>query len=252
MSFIIIKTKKQIDGIRKSSKVAAGCLEFIKPYVVEGVKTRELDRLIDEYIIMNGAKAASKGYMDYPFATCISVNEVICHGMPSDYELKNGDIVNVDVATILDGYYGDNSAMFAVGEVSKEAEKIMLVASNCLQLGITMCLPGMHFENIGYAIGKYAKLNDCTVVHQFCGHGTGLKYHEFPQICHISESKNTGPVMSPGMVFTIEPMINLGVPDAVICENDGWTARTADGKLSAQYEHTILVTEEGCEVLTKI
>lgn len=249
---ILIKSEKQIEGIKNSSKIAAKCLKFIAPYVKEGVTTKELDLLIGDYIIANGAKSASKGYMGYPFATCISVNEVVCHGVPSDYKLKKGDIVNVDVATIHNGYYGDNSTMFSVGDISEDAKKVMLVAKNCLDLGIKFCLPGSYFSSIGYAIGKYAHSQGCGVVDKFCGHGVGLYYHEEPQICHINEHKNAGPVMQPGMIFTVEPMINLGSSEVVICENDGWTARTVDGQLSAQYEHTILITKDGCEILTQI
>lgn len=246
---IIIKTWQQIAGIRKSCKLAAETLKYVEQFVKAGVTTDELNEHANFFIRKNGAIPAPLNYQGFPKETCISVNEVICHGIPNEYKLKEGDIVNVDVTTILDGYYGDTSTMFSIGSISEDAQHILNVAKKCLEIGVKQVKPGNYFGNIGYEITKYAHLMQCTVVHQFCGHGVGLEFHEEPQVSHIAE-KNSGPKMRPGMVFTIEPMINEGSPEAVIDEQDNWTARTEDGKLSAQYEYTVLVTRKGVEILT--
>lgn len=247
---ILVKTKQQIEGIRKSCKLAAATLRHVAPFVKSGVTTEELNQICDKYIRDNGAISAPLGYMGYPKATCISINEVICHGIPGDRVLKEGDIVNIDVTTILNGYFGDTSTMFAIGEVSEDAKQLMAVTKKCVDIGIKQVRHGNHFSNIGYEIQRYALLQRCTVVYQFCGHGVGVQFHEEPEVSHCSSYKNVGPRMKTGMIFTIEPMINLGVPDAIIDE-DKWTARTADGMLSAQYEHTVLVTPKGFEILTE-
>lgn len=247
---IVIKTAQQIEGIRKSSQLAASTLAYIAPFVVEGVTTEYLDDLILKYITDHGARSATIGYMGYQKASCISPNDVVCHGIPSDKViLKNADIVNIDVTTILDGYYGDTSAMFLVGEVSEEARKLVDAAKHCLHLGIQEVKPGNHFGDIGFVIARYAQSKGYSVVYQFCGHGVGLNFHEDPQVEHIAR-KGSGPIMQPGMIFTIEPMINMGKAKVKIDAKDGWTARTIDGKLSAQFEHTVLVTETGHEILT--
>jgi methionyl aminopeptidase len=246
---ILIKNQRQIEGIRKSCRLAAATLRYISQFVVAGVTTGELNDLCEKYIVDNNAIPAPLGYMGYPKATCISLNEVICHGIPGQEKLKDGDIVNIDVTTILDGYYGDTSTMFTVGAISEDAQHLLDVAKRCLDIGIKQVRPGNRFGNIGYEIHKYAMLQGCTVVYQFCGHGVGIRFHEEPQVSHIAD-KDSGPKMRPGMIFTIEPMINLGSPEAIIDEEDKWTARTVDGKLSAQYEHTVLVTSTGAEILT--
>ena len=252
MEKIIIKTPEQIDGIRKSSKLAGQALEFIAPFVQEGVSTEFLNQKIDAFIRENGAIPATLGYGGYPKSSCISLNEVICHGIPStDTILKNGDILNIDVTTILNGYYGDTSRMYTVGEVSKAAQDLIDVTKHCLDLGIEQVRPGNQFGNIGFVISRYAKSKGFSVVYEFCGHGVGVDFHEEPQVDHTSR-RNTGPIMKPGMTFTIEPMINQGRANAVIDKYDKWTARTIDGKLSAQFEHTILITETGYEVLTDV
>ena len=240
---------KQIEGIRKSCKLASNTLKHLTQYVQAGITTDELNHLADTFIRQNGAIPAPLNYLGFPKETCISVNEVICHGIPGPYKLKEGDIVNVDVTTILDGYYGDTSTMFTIGKISEDAQHVLNVAKKCLEIGIRQVRPGNYFGNIGWEISRYTTLQLCTVVYQFCGHGVGLHFHEEPQVPHIAP-QNSGEKMKPGMIFTIEPMINLGTPEAVIDENDKWTARTADGKLSAQYEHTILVTKHGYEILT--
>ncbi|MBO4601862.1 MAG: type I methionyl aminopeptidase [Salinivirgaceae bacterium] len=249
---ILIKTPEQIDGIRKSSRVAAESLDFIEPYVKAGVSTEYLDNLINDFIVKNGAISACKGYGDFPKYCCISPNNVVCHGIPSpDTILKDGDIVNIDVTTILNGYYGDTSRMYTVGQVSDEAQRLLDATKHCLDLGIEQVRPKNTFGNIGFFIARYAQMKGYSVVWEFCGHGVGVEFHEEPQVDHIAR-RNSGAIMRPGMIFTIEPMINQGKARVVIDKNDGWTARTIDGKLSAQYEHTILVTETGFEVLTDI
>ncbi len=252
MGEIIIKTEEQINGIRESSKLAARALDFAGQFVKAGISTAFIDGKIEEFIRSNGAIPATKGYNGYPKSSCISLNEVVCHGIPSEQTiLKEGDILNIDVTTILNGYFGDTSKMFWVGEISDEAEKLVTVTKHCLDLGIQQVVPGNYFGNIGFAINRYAKAKGYSVVYEFCGHGVGLEFHEEPQVDH-SARRNTDPKMKPGMIFTIEPMINQGRAGTKVDKNDGWTARSVDNKLSAQYEHTILVTETGFEVLTDI
>lgn len=252
MSDIIIKTAEQIEGIRKSSQLAGKALVMIAEHVKEGVSTEYLDKLIHEYILDNGAIPAPLGYNGYPKSSCISLNEVVCHGIPSKNTiLKPGDILNVDVTTILNGYYGDTSTMFAVGEISPAAQRLVETTKHCLDLGIEQVRPGNHFGNIGFVISRYAKAQRYSVVYEFCGHGVGIEFHEAPQVDHIAR-RNSGPLMAPGMTFTIEPMINEGKASTRVDRFDGWTARTSDGKLSAQFEHTILVTNDGFEVLTDV
>jgi len=249
---IIIKNSEQIEGIRKSCKLAGETLLFIEGYLREGISTAYLDRLMEEYIRDHGAVPAPLGYQGFPKATCISLNNVVCHGIPSEKEIiKPGDLFNIDVTTILNGYYGDTGKMFWIGEISKQAKELIDTARHCLNLGIDQVYPGSCFGNIGFAINRYAQAKGYTVVHEFCGHGVGIDFHEEPQVEHIGR-RNTGPEILPGMIFTIEPMINQGKSRTKIDREDGWTARTIDDKLSAQYEHTILVTESGYEVLTDV
>lgn len=249
MEAIIIKNSRQIEGIRKSCKLASETLKHIEQYVKPGVTTNEINQAANAFMRFHGAIPAPLNYQGFPKETCISVNEVICHGIPDEYKLKEGDIVNVDVTTILDGFYGDTSVTYAVGNISEDAQHIMKVAKKCLEIGVRQVKPGNYFGNIGYEIAKYCMLQQCTVVYNFCGHGVGIQFHEEPQVPHIAP-KDSGPKMRAGHIFTVEPMINLGSPDALVDENDKWTARTADGKLSAQYEHTVLVTKNGYEILT--
>ncbi len=252
MSNIIIKTAAQIEGIRKSSQLAGNTLKFISDYVKEGVSTLYLDDLMEQYMRDHGAIPATLGYHGFPKSSCISVNEVICHGIPNEKTiLKDGDILNIDVTTILDGYFGDTSTMFTIGNVSKQASKLVEHTEHALYLGIEQVKPDNYFGNIGFIIGRYAKSKKYSVVYEFCGHGVGIKFHEEPQVDHIAH-RNSGEIMKPGMIFTIEPMINMGKSRAVIDKKDGWTARTIDHKLSAQFEHTILVTKEGYEILSDV
>ncbi|PKP09237.1 MAG: type I methionyl aminopeptidase [Bacteroidetes bacterium HGW-Bacteroidetes-4] len=249
---IIIKTSEQIEGIRRSSKLAGETLNYIAPYVVPGVNTEYLDNLIEQYIRDNKAIPATLNYNGYTKSSCISPNNVVCHGIPSkEVILREGDIVNIDITTILDGYFGDTSRMFSLGEISKEAQDLLDTTKHCLNLGIQQVKPGNTFGNIGYFISRYAQAKGYSVVYEFCGHGVGLEFHEDPQVDHVGR-KNSGPLMKPGMIFTIEPMINMGKPRVTVDRIDGWTARTIDNKLSAQYEHTVLVTETGVEVLTDV
>jgi len=247
---ITIKSKKQISGIRKSCQLAASTLDMIEPFVVEGITTEELNNRIAEFITKNDAIAAPLNYLGYPKECCISLNEVICHGIPDETKLKEGDILNIDVTTILDGYYGDTSRMFTVGQISDEAASLLKITKESLEVGIRQVKPGNKTGRIGHAISKFAEDRGYGVVHQFCGHGVGLQFHEPPQIPHKA-NPNTGVVMRPGMIFTIEPMINIGRPEAIVSEEDRWTATTIDGELSAQYEHTVLVTKSGVEVMTR-
>lgn len=252
MSDILIKTPEQIEGIRQSSQLAGKSLVMIADYIQEGVSTGYLDQLIHEFILDHGAVPATLGYNGYPKSSCISLNEVVCHGIPgTETILKPGDILNIDVTTILNGYYGDTSRMYTVGEASAAALRLIDAAKHCLDLGIRQVQPGNHIGNIGFVIGRYAKAQNYSVVYEFCGHGVGIEFHEAPQVDHIAR-RNSGPQMVPGMTFTIEPMINEGKATTRIDKNDGWTARTIDGKLSAQFEHTILVTPTGFEVLTDV
>ncbi len=250
-SKIIIKTPEQIEGIRKAGKLAGQTLKAVAPYIKAGVTTGYINDLAEQFMRDNGAIPATIGYHGYTKASCISVNDVICHGIPGKLELRDGDILNVDVTPILNGYYGDTSSMFTVGEITEHAKKLIAVTKECLRLGIEQCTPGKRIGDIGYVINKHAVKHGYSTVYEFCGHGVGLKFHEEPEVSHIADA-NTGPVMQPGMIFTIEPMINAGKARAKVDKHDGWTARTIDGKLSAQFEHTILVTPTFAEVLTDV
>lgn len=250
---IINKNNEQIEGIRKSCKLAAECLDVISEHVVPGVSTNYLNNILKDFIRDNNAIPAPLGYGGFPKETCISVNEVICHGIPSEKILNNGDIVNIDVTTIVDGYFGDTSRMYEVGEISDEAKKLLKITEKSLYKGIEAVKPGFSFNRIGHAITQFLKDTEYSIVEKFVGHGCGIKFHEDPKISHYVEEKykDLGQKMQPNMIFTIEPMINLGSPDCIILE-DKWTAVTVDRKLSAQYEHMVLVTDNGCEILTKL
>jgi len=248
---LILKNAEQIDGIRASGHLAARILLEVESIIVPGNSTKSIDSFIVTYMADHGARAATLNYKGYPASSCISVNEVVCHGIPGNYSLQEGDIVNVDITTILNGYFGDTSKMFMVGAVSERAAKLVQITKECLDLGINQCFPRNFLGNIGYVIGNHAHSFGYGVVYEFCGHGVGIKFHEEPEVSHIA-NKNSGIRLKPGMTFTIEPMINEGKARVKIDKNDGWTARTIDGKLSAQFEHTIAITETGYEVLTDI
>lgn len=248
---IIIKNEEQINGIRKSCQLSTDALNHIEDMIQPGVSTEQLDIEIEKYIRKHGAIPAPLGYHGYPKSVCTSINEVICHGIPKEEDiLKEGDILKIDVSTILNGYFGDTCKTFPVGNVSEESQRLISVTRDCLDIGISQVKPNNEFGMIGKSISEYAEKRGYGVVHQFAGHGTGLNFHEEPKICHDKSSYDKRK-MQAGMIFTIEPMINIGQPHALIDENDRWTARTVDKSLSAQFEHTVLVTEDGVEVLTK-
>lgn len=248
---IRIKSKEQIEGIRKSSHLAAKTLKYLEQFVVAGNTTDFINEKAHEFILKNNAKPAPLNYNKFPKSVCVSVNDVVCHGIPGPYILKDGDIVNVDVTTILNGYYGDTCRMYTVGTINEEAQKLIDVTKECLKIGIKECYPGNRFGNIGYEINRYAVSKGYSVVYEFSGHGVGIAFHEEPEVSHVAD-KNSGKRMREGMVFTIEPMINAGKARTKIDKNDGWTARTIDGNLSAQFEHTIVITPSGCELLTDV
>lgn len=248
---IVIKTPEQIEGIRQSSLLAADTLKYLTQFVIPGTTTEFIDKKAEEYLRDHNAEAATKGYKGYKHASCISPNDVICHGVPNKYELRDGDIVNIDVTAILNGYFGDTCKMYEVGNVTDYAKKLVQTTKECMFLGIEQSTEGNYLGNIGYAINQHSIKNHYSVVYEFCGHGVGLKFHEDPEVAHIAD-KNTGPKLKAGMVFTIEPMINAGKARSKVDRRDGWTARTIDGKLSAQFEHTILVTTGKPVALTDI
>ncbi|WP_300454041.1 type I methionyl aminopeptidase [Accumulibacter sp.] len=251
---IFIKTPEEIEKMRVAGRLTAEVLDYIAPYVKSGVTTGELDRLCHDYIVgvQGGIPAplnyAPPGYRPYPKSICASVNHQVCHGVPGDRQLKNGDIVNLDVTVISDGYHGDSSRMFQVGETSLQARRLCEVTFECLWLGIVQVRSGAHLGDIGHAIQQHAEKSGFSVVREFCGHGIGASFHEEPQVLHYGRP-HTGIRLEPGMVFTIEPMINAGKA-AIRTMADGWTIVTKDHSLSAQWEHTILVTTTGYEVLT--
>ncbi|MDQ3072609.1 MAG: type I methionyl aminopeptidase [Bacteroidota bacterium] len=246
-----LKTPEQIEGIRKSCHLSRNTLKYIREYVQPGTTTDFLDKKIEEYIRDHGAVPATLNYRGYPRSSCISVNDEVCHGIPGHYTLRDGDITSVDVSTILNGYVGDTCMMYPIGEISPEAQRLLSITEECLDLGIRQCYPGGKIGNIGHAIGSHAKGNGYSVVYEFCGHGLGLSLHEEPEVSHIADA-NTGITLRPGMTFTIEPMINQGKARVKVDKKDKWTARTIDEKLSAQYEHAVLITQDGVDVLTDI
>ncbi|MDR2000419.1 MAG: type I methionyl aminopeptidase [Zoogloeaceae bacterium] len=251
---INIKTDKEIEGIRLAGRLAGEVLDYIAPFVKAGVTTGELDRLCHRYMVdAQGCTPAPlnyapPGYQPYPKSICASVNHQVCHGVPNDRPLKKGDIVNLDITTIKDGWHGDSSRMFIVGEASILAKRLCRITHECLWLGIAQVKAGARLGDIGAAIQRHAEKNGFSVVREFCGHGIGRSFHEEPQVLHYGKA-GTGPELLAGMVFTIEPMINAG--KAAISElADGWTIVTKDRSLSAQWEHTIAVTATGAEILT--
>ncbi|MBF6647971.1 type I methionyl aminopeptidase [Methylobacter sp. BlB1] len=246
---IIIKTESEIEKMRIAGKLAAEVLEMIAPYVVPGVTTDQLDKICHDYIVdVQKAIPAPLNYHGFPKSICTSINHQVCHGIPSEKKLKSGDIVNIDITVIKDDYHGDTSKMFCVGEVSQHARRLVNVTREAMFLGIEQVKPGATLGDIGHAIQKHAEANHFSVVREFCGHGIGKKFHEDPQVLHYGKA-GTGEVLQAGMILTIEPMLNLGKRHVKVLA-DGWTAVTKDRSLSAQWEHTILVTATGYEILT--
>ncbi len=248
---ITLKTPEDIEKMRIAGRLAAEQLRMIAPYVQPGITTNELNQICHDYTINEQqAIPAPLNYHGFPKSICTSVNNQICHGIPSAKKLKNGDIVNIDITIIKDGYHGDTSKMFVVGKPSILAERLCRVSHECMKLGVEMIKPGIHLGDIGHSIQKHAEANHFSVVREYCGHGIGKVFHEEPQVLHYGEA-GTGIILEPGMTFTIEPMINAGKRHVRLMP-DKWTVVTKDRSLSAQWEHTLLVTEDGYEVLTQL
>lgn len=235
-------------GMHAAGKLAAQILDNIAPLVVPGVTTEALDKAIEDEVNAAGAISATIGYKGYEHASCISINHVVCHGIPSTKVLKEGDILNIDVTVIVDGWFGDTSRMYVAGKMSRKAERLVQVTHDALFQGIEAVKPGNTFGDIGHAIQSYVEAHRMTVVRDFCGHGLGRVFHAPPNVLHYGRS-GTGPVLEEGMFFTIEPMVNLGRPETKVLADD-WTAVTRDKSLSAQFEHSIGVTATGCEIFT--
>jgi methionyl aminopeptidase len=246
------KSADEIAKMRVSGRLAAEVLEMIAPHVQVGVTTGELDKICHDYITgTQQAIPAPLNYNGFPKSICTSVNDVICHGIPSDNKrLKNGDIINIDVTVIKDEYHGDSSIMLQVGDVASHAQRLIQVTQECLYKAIAIVKPGITLGDIGHTIQQHAEKNYYSVVREYCGHGIGKVFHEDPQVLHYGR-KGTGLVLEPGMTFTIEPMINAGRRQTKLNQKDGWTVTTKDGRLSAQWEHTLGVTEDGVEVFSR-
>lgn len=247
----LIKSKEQIEGIKKSAEINNALLDLISSTIKEGMNTEEIDRLVYDFTVLKGAIPAPLNYGGFPKSVCTSINDVVCHGIPSkDEVLKSGDIVNIDVSTIYNGYYSDASRMFMIGEVSEEAKRLVEVCKECLYKGIEAVKPWGFLGDVGAAIQEHAESNGYSVVREFGGHGVGLKFQEEPFVSHVGK-RGQGMLLVPGMMITIEPMINSGDFKVYVDPKDDWTARTVDGSLSAQWEHTILITEDGVEIISK-
>ena len=245
---IKIHPAEDFEGMRKAGHLAAATIDAVVPLVKPGVTTEELNTFCHDFIVQHGAQPAPLNYRGFPKSICASVNHVVCHGIPGDKKLHDGDIVNLDITVILDGWYGDTSRMFTVGETSRKAQRLIDITFEAMWEGIRVVKPGATTGDIGHAIQTYAEKQRCSVVRDFCGHGLGRVFHDAPNIMHFG-SPSTGPRLEEGMFFTIEPMINLGKYDVKIL-SDGWTAVTKDRSLSAQFEHSIGVTADGYEVFT--
>lgn len=245
-----IKRPTQIEGIRKAGIVNTGCLDEVGKQIHAGMSTQDIDDIVASYTKAHGGICAPLNYEGFPKSVCTSINGEVCHGIPARHKkLHDGDIINVDCTTIVDGYYADASRMFMIGNVSEERRKLVEETKKCLEIGMEAARPWGHVGDIGYAISKYARSKGYSVVRELGGHGVGIDFHEDPFVSHVGK-KNTGMVLVPGMVITIEPMINAGKAGVVIDRYNGWTIYTEDGSDSAQWEHTILITETGCEILT--
>jgi methionyl aminopeptidase len=239
---------EDFEGMRRAGRLTAELLDVLTPMIAPGLATEQIDKTVVEFARDHKAVPATIGYRGYKYACCTSINHVVCHGFPGPTQLRDGDIVNVDVTLIVDGWYGDSSRMFNVGEVSRKAERLVEVTYECLMRGISVVKPGAYLGDIGHAIQTFAEAERCSVVRDFCGHGLGRVFHDHPNVLHYGR-KGEGVMLQEGMFFTIEPMINLGKHHVKIL-SDGWTAVTRDRTLSAQFEHTIGVTKDGCEIFT--
>ncbi len=245
---ITIYQPQDFAGMRRAGQLAAATLDMIAPHVRPGVTTGELDRLCHEFIVAHGAVPAPLNYRGYPKSICTSINHVVCHGIPGERKLVSGDVLNIDVTAILDGWYGDSSRMYAAGPPSTRARNLMDVTFEALRRGVAAVRPGATLGDIGHAIQSYVEGQRFSVVRDFCGHGIGRQFHEAPNVLHFGRAGD-GPVLRPGMFFTIEPMVNAGRPEVKVLD-DGWTAVTRDRSLSAQFEHMVGVTQDGVEVFT--
>ena len=239
---------EDFEGMRRAGRLAAETLDLVAPHVQPGVTTEFLDDLAREFILDRGALPACLGYRGYMKATCISANHVVCHGIPGPRPLREGDIINIDVTVVVDGWHGDTSRMYPVGEIAPRAQRLIDVTYESLQRGLGVVKPGATFGDVGYAIASYVRAQRCSVVEDFCGHGVGRLFHDSPNVLHYG-APGAGETLKPGMFFTIEPMVNLGRKDVKVL-GDGWTAVTRDKSLSAQFEHSVGVTETGVEVFT--
>ena len=245
-----VLTAADIEGVKTSGVVTRGILEMLESEIKEGISTQRIDDLVNTYTKDHGATSGTLNYKGFPKSCCVSINEVVCHGIPSkDRIVKHGDILNVDITTILNGYYSDSSRMYCIGEISAEAQRLVNVALECLNIGIEQVKPYARLNNIGDAVEAHANKNGYSIVRDLCGHGIGKVFHEDPEVMHYAQPKKKGVIMVPGMVFTIEPMVNQGIYKCKFLK-DGWTVETADKKLSAQWEHTLVVTHDGYEILT--
>lgn len=244
-----IHPPKAIEAMRKAGKLVAKCFAALTPMVKPGVSTLELDKAAEAFIIKNGALPAYKGYNGFPNTICVAVNSVICHGIPNAAGLKEGDIIGLDIGVIVDGWYGDACITLPVGTISESTQRLLDVTAECLRLGIAAATPGNRLGDIGAAIQRHAEAEGFSVVREYTGHGIGRVLHDDPTIKHLGQA-GTGMVIKPGMIFTIEPMINVGSYKTYLDRKDGWTVRTADGSLSAQFEHTIAIRDSGAEILT--
>lgn len=246
---VIIHSPEDFEKMRAAGKLAAEVLDFITPYVKVGVTTDHLNKLCHDKIIENNAVPAPLNYRGFPKSICTSINHVVCHGIPSEKELKNGDILNIDVTVILNGWHGDTSRMYYVGEPSIKAKRLTQVTFECMMLGIEQVKPGNTLGDIGHAIQSYAEKHGFSVVRDYCGHGIGRIFHTEPNVVHYGK-KGSGMVLEEGMFFTVEPMINAGRYETLLSKHDGWTVTTRDKSLSAQFEHTVGVTKDGVEIFT--
>jgi methionyl aminopeptidase len=247
-SAIKLHDAEGFEGMRRAGRLAAECLDLLVPLVKPGVPTDDLDRVAREFVLDHGALPACLFYRGYAKTVCISPNHVVCHGIPGERVLREGDIINIDVTVVVDGWHGDTSRMYGVGEVAPRARRLVDVTYEALQRGISVVKPGSTFGDIGYVIQTWVEAQRCSVVQDFCGHGVGQVFHDNPNVLHYG-ARGSGPVLKPGMFFTIEPMVNIGKP-AVKLLSDGWTAVTRDKSLSAQFEHSVGVTETGVEIFT--
>ena len=248
---VLIKSPTQLDGIRKSGEINTAILDYVSSHIRAGVSTEEIDRWVRTETKRMGAKAAPLNFEGFPKSVCTSLNSVICHGIPKEEEiLKEGDIINVDVSTIYDGYYSDASRMFCIGKVSADKKRLVQVAKEAIQVGLMEVKPFLPIGNMGHAIHMYIQSQGYSVVEEIGGHGVGLEFHEDPWVSYTAP-RGSGEILLPGMVFTIEPMINMGSPDFYVDESDGWTVYTEDGMPSAQWEVTVAVTPTGYEILSR-